>query len=121
MIGLQRSGWKIRTLFQGALSRPNADAVKAGADAVVVRLIGAPRRMPQTPIEQRLVVTLEKSGPVLFARLVKTVAADLYAEELRKGAGLLDIGLFGDRLFNGDIVRELRAGNGILWEMRELE
>jgi hypothetical protein len=120
MIGLQRSGWKIRTL--GALSRSDADdAVKARVDAAVVRLIGARRRMPQTPIEQRLVFTLEKSGPMLFARLVKTVAADLYAEELCKGAGLLDIGLFGDRLFNGDIVRELRAGTGILWEIRELE
>jgi hypothetical protein len=49
---------------------------------------------------------------------VKRVAADLYAEELRKGASVLDIGLYGDRLFNQDVVRELKAADGILWEIK---
>jgi hypothetical protein len=55
---------------------------------------------------------------ISFDKLVKIVAADLYAEELRKGAGVLDIGLFGSRLFNNDIVRELEARDGVLWKIK---
>jgi hypothetical protein len=50
---------------------------------------------------------------------VNAVSADLYAEELRTGAGALDIGLFGSRLFSGDVIRELKAGDGILWKIGE--
>jgi len=60
-----------------------------------------------------------KAGPVSLAKLVKRVAEDLYTEELRKGAGVLDIGLFGGRLFNRDVVRELNAGDGFLWKIEE--
>ena len=54
-----------------------------------------------------------------FATLVKTAAKDLYLEELRQGAGILDIGLFGDGLFNRDLVRELLSGDGVLWEIKQ--
>ena len=80
--------------------------------------IDSPQRLPATPIEHRLISALKKVGVISFEKLVKTVAADLYAEELRKGAGVLDIGLFGSRLFNDDVVRELNAGDGILWEIK---
>jgi hypothetical protein len=75
--------------------------------------------LPATPVEQRLIAALKEAGPVSFATLVKRVAADLYAEELGKGAGVLDIGLFGDRLFSREVVRELKAGDGILWEIKQ--
>ena len=81
-----------------------------------MRLIDSPLRLPATPIEQRLLAKL-KAGPVFFESLVQVVAADLYREELRKGAGVLDIGLFRGRLFNNDIVRELKAADGILWKI----
>ena len=118
MTRLEPTGWRIRRLF----SRPSrqssfASKVETETDATVVRLIDAPRRLPATPIEQGLVSTLRKIGPVSVASLVRTVAADLYAEEVRKGAGVLDIGLFGSRLFNGEVVRELKAGDGGLWEI----
>jgi len=29
-----------------------------------------------------------------------------------------NIGLFGDRLFNRDVLRELDAGNGIFWKIK---
>jgi len=74
--------------------------------------------MPGTPIEQRVISTLKETGPVSFAKLVKTVAGEVYAEELRKGSGVLDIGLFGSRLFNSDVVRELQAADGVLWEIK---
>jgi hypothetical protein len=48
---------------------------------------------------------------------VKTVAGEVYAEELRKGSGVLDIGLFGSRLFSSDVVRELEGGDGVLWKI----
>ena len=85
----------------------------------VVRLIDFPRRLPGTPIEQRVISTLKQAGSVSFENLVKTVAGEIYAEELRKGAGVLDIGLFGSRLFNSDVVRELEAGDGTLWEIKQ--
>jgi hypothetical protein len=122
MTELQRPGWKMGRLFQGLSSQTDAEgAVSAKADAAVVRLIDSPRRAPATPIEQRLISTLRETGSVSFARLVNAVSADLYAEELRTGAGALDIGLFGSRLFNGDVIRELKAGDGILWKIGELK
>jgi hypothetical protein len=122
MIGLQRPKWKMGRLFQGLSSQTDTEgAVSAKADAAVVRLIDSPRRAPATPIEQRLISTLRETGSVSFATLVNAVSADLYAEELRTGAGALDIGLFGSRLFNGDVIRELKAGDRILWEIRELK
>jgi hypothetical protein len=92
---------------------------KGDADAPVVRLIDSPRRLPETPIEQRLACALKETGSISVAGLVKRVASELYSDELRQGAGVLDIGLIGDRLFNRDIIRELNAGNGILWEIKQ--
>ena len=120
MTRLERSGSKIRRLFPVSLHRERSSgALRTEADAEVVRLIESPRRLPTTPIEQRLVSALKEAGPVPVSSLVKRVAAELYADELRGGAGVLDIGLLGDRLFNRDIIRELKTGDGILWEIRQ--
>jgi hypothetical protein len=116
MTGLERSRAKIRNLLPGLLRREETDV---SLSAAVVQLIDSPRRLPATPIEQRLWSALRATGPILFVRLVKKIAAELYSDELRHGAGVLDIGLIGDRLFNRDIIRELNAGNGILWEIKQ--
>jgi hypothetical protein len=115
MDGLERSKSKIRDLLPASLKRGES-GVSLNA---VVQLIDSPRRLPATPIEQRLSSALKEAGPISLANLVKRVAAELYSDELRRGAGVLDIGLIGDRLFNRDIVRELNAGNGILWEIKQ--
>jgi hypothetical protein len=94
-------------------------ALRAEAPLAVVRLIERPDRLPGTPIEHRLAAALQDTGPVAFVSLVKRVAADLYADELRNGASVLDIGLYGDRLFKQDVLRELKAGDGILWEIKQ--
>lgn len=105
-------------LFQGFSSQTDTGGVVgAEAGAAVVRLIDSPRRPPESPIEQRLQIML-KAGPVSFEQLVNHVAAELYKEELRMGAGVLDIGLFGSRLFNGEVIQELKAADGILWEIK---
>jgi hypothetical protein len=114
MDGLERSKSKIRDLLPASLKRGESSV---SFSAAVVQLIDSPRRLPATPIEQRLLSALKEAGPISLANLVKRVAAELYSDELRRGAGVLDIGLIGDRLFNHDIVRELNAGNGILWEI----
>lgn len=119
MTRLQTSQWKMRSLFPDLISRSSSGrALRAEAALVVVRLIETPDRPPETPIEHRLAAALRETGPVAVASLVKRVAADLYAEELRKGASVLDIGLYGDRLFNQDVVRELKAADGILWQIK---
>jgi hypothetical protein len=113
------AGWKMRKLFRAPSNRPSFDdAPKPSAGAAIVQQIDSPHRLPATPIEHRLTSALRKVGVISFEKLVKTVAADLYAEELRKGAGVLDIGLFGSRLFNDDVARELKAADGILWEIK---
>jgi hypothetical protein len=111
---------KMRRFFHGSLSqRKSAHFNSVKTDRAVVRLIAAPRREPMTPIEQRLITMLKNVGPIPFATLVKTAAKDLYIEELRQGAGVLDIGLFGNGLFNRDLVRELMSGDGVLWEIKQ--
>jgi hypothetical protein len=81
-----------------------------------------PQRPPVTAFEQRVISKLTETGPVSLTNLVKTVAGEVYAEELRRGSGVLDIGLFGSRLFSSDVVRELEGGDGVLWEIiRERE
>lgn len=82
-----------------------------------VRPIEPPRRCPSTPIERRLASALKEAGPISAANLVKRTAADLYEDELRTGAAALDIGLLGERLFDRDIIRELYAGDAILWDI----
>ncbi|HEY2919669.1 MAG TPA: hypothetical protein VGK77_11840 [Candidatus Binatia bacterium] len=116
MNGLERSKSKIRQFFPASLRRGESGV---SLSAAVVQLIDSPRRLPATPIEQRLSSALREAGPISLASLVKRVAAELYSDELRQGAAVLDIGLIGDRLFNRDIVRELTAGNGILWEIKQ--
>jgi len=119
MIRSQTSGWKMWKLLPGSSSRSRSDrAASVGGNTAIVRLIDSPRRSPTTQIEEQLVSALKKVGPVSSASLVKTIAADLYAAELRKGAAVLDIGLFGERLFTRDIIRELQAGDGILWDIK---
>ena len=119
MIGSQPSGWKMWKFLPGSSSRSRSGrSVSVDGNAGIVRLIDAPRRSPATQIEWQLISALKKVGPVSSANLVKTIAADLYAAELRKGGAVLDIGLFGERLFTRDIIRELQAGDGILWEIK---
>jgi hypothetical protein len=111
---------KMRRFFHGSLSqRKSAQFNSVKTDGAVVCLIATPRRGPMTPIEQRLIGMLKNAGPIPFATLVKTAAKDLYIEELRQGAGVLDIGLFGEGLFNRDLVRELLSGDGVLWEIKQ--
>ena len=110
----------MRKLFAGSLSRSNwAGPFKAKAEGGIVQVIDSPPRLPATPLERRVVSTLKRAGAVSFENLVKNVADELYAEELHKGSGVLDIGLFGSRLFNSDVVRELKAADGILWEIKD--
>ena len=111
---------KMRQFLHGSLSQRKSDhGNSAKTDEAVVRLLAVPRREPLTPIEQRLTSMLKNAGPIPFAKLVKTAAKHLYTEELRRGAGVLDIGLFGDGLFNRDLVQELMSGDGVLWEIRQ--
>jgi hypothetical protein len=117
MTGFEAARRKMQKLFRPSSVRAFDGAFKPAADVPIVRLIDFPRRLPATPVEQRVLATLKKAGAVSLEKLVKNVAGELYTEELRKGAGVLDIGLFGGRLFNNDIVRELKAADGILWEI----
>ena len=101
-------------IFPGAYGRGIGRHRQA---AKSVRLLEPARRPPATPVEHQVAAWLEAESVIPFDELVQRVAAKLYAEELRHGAAALDIGLLGSRLFAGEIVAEVEAADGILWEI----
>ena len=103
-------------LFSAAAHRQPTD-VGPGAKWVSVRLIDASRRAPATSIEVQLFSLLKKEGSVSYDRLVQRVADELYQGELEHGAAALDIGVFGGRLFEPDVVAAIHAADGVLWEI----
>jgi hypothetical protein len=84
---------------------------------IIIRLAQGSRQ-PATRVEQLALSVLASQGAIPLDTLAERVASELYREELRNGAGVLDIGLFGSRVFTSDVVRELEAGDGVLWEIR---
>ncbi len=70
-----------------------------------------------TSIERLAVAALEREGSMGMDRLVRQVAAELYREALQKGAGLVDLGLFGADLFVFEVIRELDLADGVLWKI----
>lgn len=105
----------------GVLSQQpgHRDAKEKDAAQFHVRLLDPPSRLPVTPLEQLMVITLQAQGPTLFPALVERGAQALYRDALRHGTWAVDIGLFGSGLFTGDVTRELQAGDGILWQIKE--
>ncbi len=86
-----------------------------------MRLIDPPSRAPITSVERLTVATLKREGIIAFALLVERVASEVYSEELRNGAWILDIGLFGSRLFVPAVAGEIKARNGTLWQIEKPE
>ena len=72
---------------------------------------------PATRVERATLRVLKETGETPLERLVDRVADELYREELRDGAWLVDLGLFGSRLFVPDVLRSLKAHNGRLWQI----
>ncbi len=112
------TGASPRTLFASWLRYvKSSEVVASRADDGLVQLIDRPSRPPATAIEQRLTRALQDSGSVPSVQLVQAVAEGLYETELRRGAAVSDLGMFGSGLFTAEIVRELRLGDGILWKI----
>ena len=86
---------------------------------LIVRPIEPPGRPIATPIERLTVSSLRREGVIPLQLLVERVADELYHEELRKGAWVLDIGLFGSKLFVPDVIGEIEARNGTLWQIEK--
>lgn len=82
-----------------------------------VHLIERPARAPSNQLEHLIVSILRTKGAVPFDSLVKQAAAELYREEMRNGAGVLDIGLFGSSLFSAEVAGEVKARDGELWQI----
>ena len=58
---------------------------------------------PRTTIELQIISILQKAGAVSHDQLVQRVARNLYEGELRRGAAVVDIGMFGSRLFEPEV------------------
>lgn len=86
-----------------------------------VRLLEAGQRSPLTAVERLAVSALRHEGAMPLLLLAERVAQDLYRDALRHGAWVLDIGLFGRDIFVPDVVRELEAASGVLWEIESVE
>jgi len=104
-----------------ALHRAEADPRHLDRRDRNVRLVEPAPRLPLTPFERLVVATLTREGAMRFSTLVELVALDFYLDELRHGAWILDIGVFGSKLFIPEVARELKAGDGVLWEIKAEE
>lgn len=91
-----------------------------GFEGLTIRLLQA-SRSPTTPVERLAVEILKCEGRTSLTKLVERVARELYFDEVRKGAAVLDIGLFGPGLFVPNVVGELRLAEGILWKIEGLK
>ena len=87
---------------------------------LTLRLI-APVRPAATQVERLAVEILKREGRTSLKRLVADVAREVYSDEVRRGAWVLDIGLYGPGLFVAEVVGELNAANGILWKIESPE
>ena len=81
-----------------------------------VRLLDDPTG-PATRVERAALRVLKETGEAPLVTVVERVADELYREELRDGAWLVDLGLFGSRLFVPDVLRSLKAYDGRLWQI----
>jgi hypothetical protein len=108
----QPMGWK---LFETA--RQKARELRPNTDAVSVRPMGHPMRVPETLIEAQIVALLNKTGKMSYEQLVQQAAVELYRRELRHGAAAIDIGIVGSRLFHHDVIKTILAANGVLWNV----
>lgn len=88
-----------------------------GLERLTIGLLEA-AQPPAAPVERLVVEFLRREGRTSLEKLVEHVTRELYSEEIRRGAWALDIGFFGSRLFARDVNRELKAGEGILWEIK---
>jgi hypothetical protein len=115
------AGWNWRQFSANSLWRDeNKSAAKTNPDVMLVSLFNAPPHAPSMLVAERLAVALKQTGSMSFETLVTTVAEELYQQELRNGAAVLDIGLFGSRLFFPEVLGELRAGDGLYWEIKKV-
>ena len=86
---------------------------------LIVRLIEPHSGAPVSPVERLAVTMLKRERAIPFHLLVERVASELYHEELRNGAWVLDIGLFGSSLFVPDVAGEIKARDGALWQIEK--
>jgi hypothetical protein len=71
--------------------------------------------------ERMVCQILEAEGPRPAAELVKRVAQEIYYEELRLGAEVFEIGIFGPAIFERDVQEFLESmvGRGITVESEQ--
>lgn len=87
---------------------------------LTVRPLGSSRTLATTPIEKFVVAALKDQGPTSLGTLIERVARQIYLDEIRNGAWALDIGLHGSGLFIREVAEELKAGDGTLWEIKQV-
>lgn len=93
---------------------------KDGQPGHRVQLIQSPARTAERPVERMIVDLLDCEGPMNCAEIVERVAKQIYRDELRCGAAVLDVGLFGAKLFESEVVAALKTGVGVLWTVEEM-
>lgn len=121
-------GGLIRVKRQHGEARSGMLAAKRSEDVsenetvhgLMLRLI-APVRPAATPVERLVVEILKREGQTSLKRLVADVAREVYSDEVRRGAWVLDIGLYGPDLFVTEVISELKAANSILWKIESQE
>lgn len=82
-----------------------------------IRLLSDPVRSPANSAEEFAASLISEQAALSYHELVARLADYLYRQEMDAGAWVVDIGLFGSTLFDGDAMRVWEAGRGELWEI----
>ena len=100
------------------LNQPDQRASKQeGVEGFTIRVITSPRRAAATEAELFVAGLLRSKRDGSYEGIINALADFIYCKERKKGAWLLDIGLFGRSLFVSEARRELESGKGVLWEI----
>jgi hypothetical protein len=82
-----------------------------------IRVMTSPRRAAATEAELFVAGLLHSRNNRSYPEVISALADFIYSKELKKGAWVLDVGLFGSSLFVSEACQELESGKGILWEI----
>jgi hypothetical protein len=96
------------------LWKPKSRAGKPSRESWVAP-IDLPKLPPSADLVRWIISVLQTEGSMAWSDLVLRVAQRLYYDALRHGAASVDIGLFGERLFNAEAAAVLERGNGLWW------
>ena len=103
--------WLTKTVARDARREPRVAALDA---------LDAPARRPVVDIDLWILSVLQAHESMTLSDLVARVADRLYHDAVRDGAAIVDIGLFGAKLYHPEAAAVVSRGDGRWWTIEEV-